>query len=259
MRQDTARAVFSTHYNAPISGGVKSAVSKMLRSLDLVGWSTREESGRVDRRAFTRFATGSTNVFSRRTYKEADVSAVHVLVDCSGSMYPDAEMVQATIVQLARVLEECKTPFAMTGFYGSYDTVRTSSTIGTTNDTTRGEALTLVPFKGWNESVHKASAKLGSYSHTINDSTPDYSGLKHVITDISTRPERRKIVFVITDADDFSVRGVKHLHTLADKLGVTIAALGIGSNLVGDVFRNSVVVKNGLESASFRLLANNLK
>lgn len=259
ISQATARSIFSKHYNAPIAGGVKTAVAKMLRSLDLVGWSTHEDSGRVDRRAFTRYATGSTNVFSRRTYKEADLSAVHVLVDCSGSMSDEAGTVQATLIQLARTLDECKTPFAITGFRGDNVKVYSKSDIGQSAEYTEGELLTVIPFKAWGESIHKASAKIGSYTDKITDCTPDFSGLKFAITDVSKRPERKKVVFIITDADEFSIVGAHYLHELADKLGVKIVALGVGSDLVGEVFRNSVVVKTGLDTSAFKLLANNLK
>jgi hypothetical protein len=39
-------------------GATRANLLKLLRSIDTVGWSRREESGRLDRRAFGRFACG---------------------------------------------------------------------------------------------------------------------------------------------------------------------------------------------------------
>lgn len=60
--------------NAPQGiGATRTNLQRLLHSLDFVGWSTNEESGRLDRRALTRFATGSANIFSRRQYIEAEM------------------------------------------------------------------------------------------------------------------------------------------------------------------------------------------
>ncbi len=46
-------------------GATRAHLLRILRSVDLVGWSSHEESGKLDRKALTRFATGSTTVFKR--------------------------------------------------------------------------------------------------------------------------------------------------------------------------------------------------
>ena len=90
-------------------GATRSNLLRILRSIDLVGWNTHEESGRLDRKAFTRFASGSVAVFSKRTYVEAERSAVSVLIDCSGSMDNDGRIrtAQTVAIQLAKILD-CK-------------------------------------------------------------------------------------------------------------------------------------------------------
>ena len=94
---------FSAKYNNQPSGlgATRASLLRLLRSLDLVGWSTHEESGRLDRKAFTRFAVGSTAVFSKRQHIEAERSAVSVLIDCSGSMDNDG-LKSVTIAQSPR-------------------------------------------------------------------------------------------------------------------------------------------------------------
>jgi hypothetical protein len=62
-------------------GATRAALGRMLRSIDLVGWSRNEESGRLDSKALTRVSQGATAVFSRRAMKQADASAVTVMVD----------------------------------------------------------------------------------------------------------------------------------------------------------------------------------
>jgi hypothetical protein len=62
----------TTSYNQSLAkdigmGAVRSALMRLLRSQDLVGWSSREESGRLDRRSFKRMAAGEESLFSRRS------------------------------------------------------------------------------------------------------------------------------------------------------------------------------------------------
>ena len=81
--QEKYRAILAT----PIAGigATKVALRRFLQSTDSVGWSRREEAGRLDRRALTRYALGDAAIFSRREYTEAETSAVSILIDVSGS------------------------------------------------------------------------------------------------------------------------------------------------------------------------------
>lgn len=257
---------FSTHYNDQTSGlgATRANILRLLRSVDLVGWSSHEESGRVDRKAFTRFATGSTAVFSKRTHVDAVKSAVSVLVDCSGSMNESGRIqtAEGIVIQLSRILEKADVSFNVTGFYGHVLPERLKGGGATPINTLAVvEQATFVPFKTWKENLGKASAKLGSISRWAQRSTPDYSALSISIEELSKREEYRKILFLITDAEGYNKAHIKHLQDLATRVGVKIVAIGIGDTDVPTVFTSGENVTSvaDLASASFNKLLKELK
>ena len=257
---------FSAKYNTQPSGlgATRASLLRLLRSLDLVGWSTHEESGRLDRKAFTRFAVGSTAVFSKRQHIEAERSAVSVLIDCSGSMGNDGliETAESVAIQLSRILDKANVEFNVTGFYGngSRNIIDPTGATKTTIDL-RYEKPTFVPFKTWKESLQKASAKLGSIHHWAQSSTPDYSSISITLEDLGLRDEQRKILFLITDANGYNKVHMRHLQNVADKLGIKLVAIGIGRTDVKECFRSSenVTSVNDLASATFNKLLKELQ
>lgn len=259
-----AESNFSFQYNHQASnlGATRANILRLLRSLDLVGWNTHEESGRLDRKAFTRFACGSTAVFAKRVHIEAESSAVSVLIDCSGSMSGyRIETAEALTIQLARILDKANVSFNVTGFYGSDERVYKSATGAVGDINIRHEQPTFVPFKTWKESIQKASAKLGSINQWARSATPDYSSISLTLEDLASREEHRKILFLLTDADGYNKKHMEHLQGLADKLNIKIIAIGIGKTNVKECFRSSDNVEdiNGLASASFNKILKELK
>jgi cobalamin biosynthesis protein CobT len=257
---------FANHFNEQTSGlgATRANLLRLLRSVDLVGWSSHEESGRVDRKAFTRFATGSTAVFSKRTHVDAVKSAVSVLVDCSGSMNESnrIQTAEGIVIQLSRILEKSGVSFSVTGFYGRTNAQALQGGGATPiNSHALVEQAVFIPFKTWKENLGRASAKLGSISQWARHSTPDYSALSVSIEELSRREESRKILFLITDAEGYDKAHIKHLQELATKLGVKIVAIGIGKTDVPKVFSNGENVErvSDLASASFNKLLKELQ
>jgi len=252
---------FALQYNNQPAGlgATRSALLRLLRSIDLVSWSTHEESGRVDRRAFTRFATGSTAVFSRRQLSEAETSAVSVLIDCSQSMDHDLSATQRRIdvaeeiaVQLARLLDKAKVSFTINGFYGDDTRGYISPTGANTSETVSilTDLPVFIPFKQWKESIQKASAKLGSIHKWAQGCTPDYGSLYTALNELSQREEHRKVLFLITDAAGYNEDHAKHLQSIADKQGIKLIAIGIGHTQVETCFKVSANVFKAEELAS---------
>jgi len=252
----SAELSFKNSYTTDLSiGATQSMLSKVLRSADLVGWSRREESGRLDRKGLTRYATGSTAVFSRREIKEAERASVYILVDCSGSMCKMMGRAQTLTIQLAKMLEKAKVNYAVRGFYGHTDGSIES------NEAIFREEVTQIQFKNWNESLAKANLKMGSIHNAACGSTPEYSGLYCAIEELSKRPDPKKVLFFLTDADGFDVENIQHLEDLAEKLGVKIVAVGIDSPDVTRAFKQAVNVRDvsDLGGASFRALLKTVR
>ena len=256
---------FSAIFNSQASGlgATRANLLRLLRSIDMVGWTTHEESGRLDRKAFTRFAVGSTAVFSKREYREAETSAVSILIDCSGSMADDnrIETAEVVAIQLSRILDKANVAFNVTGFRGSADRIHADATGATSDIHVRYEAPTFIPFKTWKDSLQRASAKLGSIHQWAGSATPDYSALTLTIENLSERDEHRKILFLITDANGYVTDNMKHLQRVADKLGILLVAIGIGNTQVKECFTHAENVRNAsdLASASFNKLLKELQ
>lgn len=209
-------------------GATKAALRKLLVSIDSVGWSRREECGRVDRRAFTRFAAGERAVFSRREYKEADRSAVSILVDVSGSTGQELsygvrriDAFTTVTANLCKLLDECGASVGVTAFHGD----RFHDSTGP------AERVTFLELKRFNQSLRSSAAQIGALPYLVRGCTPDYASVYETLVDLSTRPENRKVLILITDADAFIVGNHRHLQKLADKLGVVIVALCIGGDI----------------------------
>jgi len=235
---------------------VQAKLARILRSHDIVGWSRNEESGRLDRRALTRFATGSANVFSRREVKPAVKSAVHVLLDLSFSMKESnrIEISRAVTIQLAKLLDRAKVAFMINGFNLPH-----CFYLG---DGTFAQELRITSFKRWNESMAQCSAALGAIDENMaGDSTPDYLGVQWGIDQLANRSEQRRLLFVITDADGYDIPQMKSLEAYAKKLNVQIVAIGLGDTEVERCFKHSTNVHDvqSLGQQSFRVLLDSVR
>jgi len=235
------------------AGVIRNQISRLLRSIDSVGWSKREEAGRLDKRALTRFACGEASIFSRREYKEAEKSSVMIMVDCSGSMGSRIGEAQKVSIHLGEILNKTKVPFAVYGF-GNHELWY---------ETVNGEYVeipTFIKFKTWGERLGNAQGKLGFMHKLANGGTPDYSSLYWAIDEISRRPEQRRVLFFLTDATGYIQEHVRHLEVMAEKLGVTLVVIGVCSHSVEKVFTNSVNIKTAseLKNAMFQKLIRTL-
>ena len=268
LSKSECEANFARNYKIVPSGlgATRASLMRLLRSMDVVGWSSHEESGRLDRKALARFATGSTTVFKRRQSAEAERSAVSVLVDCSGSMAYDSgariETAELVAVQLARLLDNANVSFAVTGFNGSERIERMhDSGANAQKGLVTKECLNWIPFKEWGESMRKAAPKLGSMKDWVASSTPDFSALASAIDDVVRQPETRKVIFLITDADTSDKQQMKYLQDSASKQDVTVVVIGIHCDTITEIFDNSANVKNinDLASTAFNTLLKTLR
>jgi nitric oxide reductase activation protein len=238
-------------------GATKASLRKLLISIDNVGWSRREECGRVDRRAFTRFAAGERAVFSRREYKEADRSAVSVLVDVSGSTAQPVDLLWSRIdafttvtANLCKLLDECGASVGVNAFHG----IRSDDATGPI------EHVKFIELKRFNQSLRSSAANIGALPALVTGCTPDYASVYETLVDLSTRSEKRKVLILITDADTFITGNHRRLDRLADKLGIVIIALCIGGD-ISQCYTHHVNVKSAAElfSGAFNKLLNAIR
>jgi len=252
INKEEAQNNFSKIYNdvIPNIGATQANLIRILRSLDCVKKSSYEESGRLDRKAFTRFATGSVSIFSRKEIGEAETSAVSVLVDCSLSMEwaSRSKYAEVVTIHLARILSKANVSYCVNGFTGGRSK---NDIVGGGASKISCEYMTedveFIPFKGWGESIHKAGPKLGTIRISPQGSTPDYTAIILKLEELIGQQEKRKVMFLITDADGYNVHHMEHIQSIADKHKVTLIAIGIGTTGVEKAFKHGINVKDGSE------------
>jgi cobalamin biosynthesis protein CobT len=265
INKEVAEAAYKNNYTFTPSGkgATRANLLRILRSNDLVSWSSHEESGRVDRKAFTRYACGDANIFSKREVREAERSAVSIMIDCSGSMSYHNEIIVAcqVAIQLCKILDKANSEFSVTGFYGNDELIENDKAGASRDICLKAERPVFIPFKKWGESLGKASSKLGGIAQCANGSTPDYSSIALAIEDLALRKEPRKVLFLLTDANGYHVEHMKYLQQLADKQRITLIAIGIGRTKVDECFTHAENVTSiqDLTSASLNKVLKVLK
>lgn len=236
--------------NTPIAGvgATKVALRRLLATTDQTGWSRHEESGRLDRRALTRFAVGDANIFARRDHKVSTTSVVQILIDASGSTDDPVEkgvnksriaVFGEVATHLSKILDECGVTLGITAFWGQ------ALTIG--HNGAQTEDVTFVDVKGYRQSLRSSKAAISAIKRIACGATPDYTALKIVLLDLAAQKEQRKVLFFLTDVDNYNARGAQHLDELARKMGVTIIGIGVGDADITKCFAHSANVKSVAE------------
>ena len=241
INRANAEATFKHSYHSEPAGlsATRTALSRLLRSMDSVGWSSREESGRLDRHALTRYAVGDANIFSRRQYQEAEKAAVEILIDCSGSMSDSILLANEFAIQLGKMLEKSKTEFCCYGFRSG----ETEYFYGESNngyvDGGNGYAdgVRFIPFKGFGKKM--SPVLMGSIEQSTGGGTPDYTAVWHGVNLISMRPEKKRVLFVIGDSAGYNIKAMQHLEKLANKQGIVVIGIGIGYTDMPKCFTNA--------------------
>jgi cobalamin biosynthesis protein CobT len=236
---------YSREYNTPISnmGATTVNLLRLLQSVDNIGWNTHKESGRVDLRALTRMANGSPDIFKTRAYKPAIKTAVHLMVDCSGSMTGrDIRMAQSVSIQLAKIFARTNCAWAITGFNGEDRLEYLDSNPLSESTCMRKEKVRLIPFKEWGESLQHSAPKLGLMHMMADDSTPDYSAVYLGLQSLLARKEQKRILFVLTDSAGFNVEHMRYVESIAKKHAIKLVGIGINAQDIHHSFSNSVNV-----------------
>lgn len=155
-------------------------------------------------------AVHNPRVFLKRGQKRQVSTAVHLLVDCSGSMSgPRMDLASRACYAVALALKQCRgVSVGVTAFPGS-DT-RTK--------------ITVAPILRHGEPVHH------KFSMSGTGNTPLGEALWWVIQRMYPLKEERKIILILSDGSPNSVPATRHALKQADALGFEVMGLGIQDN-----------------------------
>ena len=220
----------------PTPGALKTQLSRLLLSVDRIGWDNGATSGRFDVRRTSRMMAGSERVFKKRWESEAINSRVTILVDMSTSM----DWVQAggkpidlcsdVAYALADVCERVGCAVEVVGFKSgcghSAHEVRDMEGISRKAGSFAYEAADLVEYKKFGQRVKDAAKGLYMMRHHANGGTPDAHALRTCVETMGITNEHRRLVLVLTDGFG-SPDKVRAICDVAPKRGVTVLGIGI--------------------------------
>lgn len=247
--EGTPNALFGSELLTSVAG----SSNKLKQQLYGLVQSKRQEARRYthtgkkfDQQKIARLACGDTRVFEKKSVRTAPNTAVHLLLDTSGSMNvqsgviasrPRIAVAREACLALALALEAIPNVNpAVTGFGGN-------STAPVVSIVKHGS---------------KSRARAGHFPRTSAGSTPMAEALWYGAFELSKCREERKIIIVLTDGEPDSSEKARYAIDLCEKSGIEVIGIGINLVKVSDYFKKHIVINdlNELTKTLFKLMEN---
>lgn len=248
------------HYIArrdELTGSVSVLRRKLERALlarEARQWDGGMRHGRLDpRRLSAAVVSRSETVFRQRTDAPEIDTALQIAVDLSGSMNqchpPRIEVAADCVIALAEALARTSVAWEVVGYHNPYDMLppalmRRYGERGVPEGFSRMLPLSLPVFKSFDERLEDAAGPLWAIRAWAQGENVDGEALLMMTRRLVARPERRKVLFVLSDgapACPGDMSGMYHhlskvVQDLTRDEGVSVAALGIQSEAVSRFF-----------------------
>jgi cobalamin biosynthesis protein CobT len=231
-------------------------------------WDYTKEQGKFDSKRMTSAMAGSTDVFKTKE-NAADIdTAISVVIDLSGSMNNDGKRPVAT--DTAIVLFECLSkigiPFEVIGFDANFSAVdkhesdRIERLFQECRSSSTAEDKRLARFEGLHTYVFKSfrDRPFDARPYIMGLSTGGVGGRNNCDGEsvllaherLLARPEKRKIMFVLSDghpechcySGEQQVTYMKKAVAQIEKKGTHIVGIGIMTDAVKSYYPKSIVV-----------------
>ncbi|MFN7341543.1 MAG: cobaltochelatase CobT-related protein [Opitutia bacterium] len=235
----TLREVDARNATYPVSADLKSAataLANMLRSaLSAPSMATDrfQEVGRLDSRRMAAGMAGVRTIYQRRREIPGQSVAVDVVIDNSGSMSDHGRMNQAKRLAATMMLAFGKMTDVKLNVSG-FTTGETNDDYTLTGGQPRYQAL-LTMVQRFDDPAESGLKKLNALVPDCGTPTMQaiYAGMKRLVK----RPERRRILFVLTDGEAsyeetstsnrWRLNPIKLLKEQADRAGVEVVVFAI--------------------------------
>jgi hypothetical protein len=229
--------------DAPI-GALKTQLSKLLLSVDRIGWKTGTTSGRFDVRRTSRMLAGSECVFKSRTESQAVTTAVAIVGDFSGSMSGEsAHCLAKAMWAISTAIERVGCDVIVTGLGSDSDADMRSGALGRgkysygwggdgkqSKSTTGGEHYSqgsVATVKDWHQSCGARREVFEAIPSMVGGGTPDYHVTRTVAEQLLLHPAQRKLVLCVTDGCGEGYRMGAWARDFEKRHGVPILGIGI--------------------------------
>jgi hypothetical protein len=182
--------------------------------------------GRLDTGHLHRLAVSDPRVFRTKSERVGIDTAVHILLDCSGSMVRRIHLACQACYAVASALEASRINVAVTAFPGA--------------QLPNGSYTTVSPIIRHGQKVH-TSLDLGPAG-----GTPMGESLWWVMQDMLSLTEKRKLILVITDGDPDSADCANQAIKQGLLAGFEIYGVGITSSAIMSLLSGRSVVVNAV-------------
>lgn len=221
-----------------LSAGVLASSAIRARLLGLLQAKNRQRQylhdrgKRVDGKRLTRVACGDSRVFIQREEKRRPETAVHVLLDASGSMRARQEIANHAAVSLALAVSSIpKCDIAVSMFPGV------------------GGEVSPVVRRG-----QPVRPNMGRFAVSSSGGTPLSEAMLYSARELAASRKERKVLIVVTDGQPANGAAVHYLQKLIAP-HVDIYSIGIGTTAVSQYFEKWSVIQDvkELQTALFAL------
>jgi hypothetical protein len=192
------------------SGKLRAQVARVLKAEESENWERARPTGRLDRFAFSRMATGDNSVFAKRTISGGYQTEIEILCDGSSSMRGKPAYATATLaVVIAQAAQQVGVKCGVSRFTDSTPKAvkRPNESLSAKEIQNRFTVLARAP-SGMTDvtgAIVQASAKLAARA-----------------------PGKRKLLFVVSDGDcAYGADGIKGANAYARRLDVETVVLCI--------------------------------
>ena len=243
---------------AEMSGTINMLRRKLERALiakQTRDWDVAKEHGRLDTKRLTAAVAGRPNVFKVRTDRQEMDTAVTLLIDLSGSMTRSKRIQTARqcAIAIAEAVDRTGIKYEILGFDNQFGAMWSAeyrkayrAKSGSYN---RTEPLRMSVFKHFEERLFEAKGAIGSIVAMADGNNADGEAVLHAYDRLSARPEKRKVMMVLSDgwpaADGYGHE--QHLLEVCRDIeasDVELVGIGIQSDAVERFYSKHVVVND---------------
>ena len=260
-----------------LGGVVNTMKAKLRRALlakETRDWDFAREHGRLDSKKLVAGSLGTPTIYKQRKDRLEMDTAVHLLIDLSGSMGGNKIVVAAeAAIAFAECLEGTQIKYQITGFSNGGTASDIYQKLAKDNGKYhRVEPLNLFKYKKFEESLQVAKGSVSAIKESAGGNNSDRDAVLWAAQELKTRPEKRKILFVFSDGqpcnsthnvryeDEYGVltKALKEGIDTITKDGVECVGIGILTSHVEDIYPRSVTISNvkDLSGATFTQLSN---
>lgn len=221
-----------------LSAGILASSSIRSRLIGLLAAKSRQQQRlhtrgkRIDGKRLTRIVNGDSRVFIQRDEKQTVETSVHVLLDCSGSMYDIQDIANQATTSLALAVSSIpKCDIAVSMFPG----------IG-------GDVSPMI------RRGQPVRAVLNRLDVSSSGGTPLAQAMLYAARDLASSNRPRKVLIIVTDGGPNNPYSVHYMNQIMDGF-VDTYAIGIGSTAVSSYFKKWSVINDvkELQNALFTI------